>query len=57
MVYVPKGCDQQGRYVEAAEAATEIGADEEQSVVNYITYLVWVVTLIVVCIGVALWIV
>lgn len=24
---VPKGCDQQGRYPEAAEAATEVGAD------------------------------
>jgi hypothetical protein len=25
---LPKGCDQQGRYPEAAEAATEIGQDE-----------------------------
>jgi hypothetical protein len=25
---VPRGCDQQGRYPEAAEAATEIGQDE-----------------------------
>ena len=24
----PKGCDQQGRYPEAAEAATEVGAEE-----------------------------
>jgi hypothetical protein len=25
---VPKGCDQQGRYPEAAEAATEVGQEE-----------------------------
>jgi hypothetical protein len=25
---LPKGCDQQGRYPEAAEAATEIGVDD-----------------------------
>jgi len=28
MSYIPRGCDQQGRYPEAAESATEIGADE-----------------------------
>jgi hypothetical protein len=26
---VPKGCDQQGRFPEAAEAATEVGQEEE----------------------------
>lgn len=26
--YIPKGCDQQGRHPEAAEASTEIGADD-----------------------------
>ena len=26
--YIPKGCDQQGRYPEAAEAATSVGADD-----------------------------
>ena len=25
---IPTGCDQQGRYPEAAEAATELGADD-----------------------------
>jgi hypothetical protein len=25
---LPKGCDQQGRYPEAAEAATEVGQDD-----------------------------
>ena len=29
MSYIPKGCDQQGRYPEAAEAATEIGLPNE----------------------------
>jgi uncharacterized membrane protein len=29
MSYIPKGCDQQGRYPEAAEAATEVGVEEE----------------------------
>jgi hypothetical protein len=28
MTKIPKGCDQQGRYPEAAEAATEIGRDD-----------------------------
>ena len=27
---IPKGCDQQGRYPEAAEAATEVGLDEPE---------------------------
>ena len=26
--YIPAGCDQQGRYPEAAEAATDVGADD-----------------------------
>ena len=25
---IPKGCDQQGRYPQAAEAATEVGIDD-----------------------------
>ncbi len=28
MSRIPKGCDQQGRYPEAAEAATEVGQDD-----------------------------
>lgn len=27
---IPKGCDHQGRYPEAAEAATELGADDDR---------------------------
>lgn len=26
---IPKGCDQQGRHPEAAEAATEVGANDD----------------------------
>ena len=26
--YIPKGCDYQGRHPEAAESATEVGADD-----------------------------
>lgn len=26
---LPKGCDQQGRYPQAAEAATELGVDDD----------------------------
>jgi hypothetical protein len=29
MSRIPKGCDQQGRYSEAAEAATEVGIDDD----------------------------
>ena len=27
---IPRGCDQQGRHPEAAEAATEVGLDEPE---------------------------
>ena len=27
---IPKGCDQQGRHPEAAEAATELGANQDE---------------------------
>ena len=27
---LPKGCDQQGRYPQAAEACTDIGSDDDQ---------------------------
>ena len=29
MTRIPKGCDQQGRYPEAAHSATEVGADDD----------------------------
>ena len=27
--YIPQGCDQQGRHPQAAEACTEVGADDD----------------------------
>ena len=32
--YIPRGCDQQGRYPQAAEASTEIGAEPEEPDLN-----------------------
>ena len=32
--YIPRGCDQQGRYPQAAEAETEIGAEPEPPDLN-----------------------
>ncbi len=29
MSYLPRGCDQQGRYPEAAESATDIGVEDD----------------------------
>jgi hypothetical protein len=29
MTHIPKGCDQQGRHPEAAEAATDVGQEQE----------------------------
>jgi len=29
MSFIPRGCDQQGRHPEAAEAATEVGIPDE----------------------------
>lgn len=28
--FIPRGCDQQGRFPEAAEAATEVGTEEDR---------------------------
>lgn len=30
MTYLPKGCDQQGRHPQAAEACTELGAEDDE---------------------------
>lgn len=38
MSYIPTGCDQQGRYPEAAEAATEIGADDFDDAAQFIIW-------------------
>ena len=53
---LPKGCDQQGRYPQAAEAATEVGADdEEQSNLVFLWAAVAILTVTIIAMGVALW--
>ena len=57
--YIPKGCDQQGRYPEAAEAATDVGADDapEPDVVRVVlTDIALSAVLIAVVAGVVLWV-
>ena len=57
--YTPKGCDQQGRYPEAAEAATDVGADDapEPDVVRVVlTDIALSAVLIAVVAGVVLWV-
>ena len=53
---LPKGCDQQGRYPEAAEAATEVGQeDEEYTNRVFLWAVVAILTITIIAIGVALW--
>ena len=56
---LPVGCDQQGRYPEAAEAATEIGADDDHDpyMQAFIEDVVMAVCgFVVVCmVGLAVW--
>ena len=57
--YIPKGCDQQGRYPEAAEAATDVGAEDapEPDVVRVVlTDIALSAVLIAVVAGVVLWV-
>ena len=57
--YIPKGCDQQGRYPEAAEAATDVGADDapEPDIVRAVlTDIALSAVLIAVVAGVVLWV-
>jgi hypothetical protein len=48
MSRLPTGCDQQGRYPEAAEAATEIGADDFDDAAQYI---IWHLVIAIVIVG------
>jgi hypothetical protein len=48
MSYIPTGCDQQGRYPEAAEACTEIGADDFNDAAQYI---IWHLVIAIVIVG------
>ena len=56
MKKLPKGCDYQGRYPEAAHSATEMGADdEEQADLVFLWAVVAILTITIIAIGVALW--
>lgn len=48
MSYIPTGCDQQGRHPEAAEAATELGADDFDDAAQYI---IWHLVIAIVIVG------
>jgi hypothetical protein len=48
MSYIPTGCDQQGRYPEAAEAATELGADD---FIDAARFVIWQVVFAVIIVG------
>jgi hypothetical protein len=48
MSYIPAGCDQQGRYPEAAEACTELGADD---ITDAARFVIWQVVFAVIIVG------
>jgi uncharacterized membrane protein len=48
MSRLPTGCDQQGRYPQAAEAATDIGADD---FADAATFVLWQVVIAIVLVG------
>jgi hypothetical protein len=48
MSYIPTGCDQQGRHPEAAEAATELGADHFTDAAKFV---IWQVVFAVIIVG------
>jgi hypothetical protein len=53
---VPKGCDQQGRFPEAAEAATEVGQEDEKDAnLAFLWAVVAILVITIIAIGVAIW--
>ena len=53
---LPRGCDQQGRYPQAAEAATEVGQeDEEYANRVFLWAVVAILTVTIIAVGVAIW--
>ena len=53
---LPKGCDYQGRYPQAAEAATDVGQEDEEYEDRVILWAaVAIATVTLIAIGVALW--
>jgi hypothetical protein len=57
---IPHGCDQQGRYPEAAEPCTELGQEDDETTAADVGYIVMllvlaaVLTVITVVLGVVL---
>ena len=44
----PRGCDQQGRHPQAAETATDIGADD---IADAARFVIWQVVIAIVLVG------
>jgi hypothetical protein len=56
MSRIPNGCDQQGRYPQAAEPCTDLGADdEEQADLVFLWAVVAILTVTIIAVGVAIW--
>jgi hypothetical protein len=56
MTYIPKGCDQQGRYPQAAESATEVGVEEEADYTAMIDDIAIAAAVIMVIAAIVLWV-
>jgi hypothetical protein len=53
---MPKGLDYQGRFPEAAEAATEVGQEDEKDAnLAFLWAVVAILTITIIAIGVAIW--
>jgi hypothetical protein len=53
---IPKGCDQQGRYPQAAESATEVGVEEEEDYTAMIDDIAIAAAVIMVIAAIVLWV-
>lgn len=51
---LPLGCDQQGRYLEAAEAATDIGQDDDLTSFDWAALIIIGVVVVVTVVAAAL---
>lgn len=54
---IPHGCDQQGRHPEAAEAATEVGADDDPHMQAFVEDVVMAVAVfaVIFLFGLSVW--
>jgi hypothetical protein len=56
MKKLPKGCDYQGRFPEAAEAATEVGQEDEKDAnLAFLWAVVAILVITIIAIGVVIW--